>query len=292
VTRLGPFTGVAVLLAFAAASMPLGASPAAALSAPGPGVVTTVVHGPCHRGGSIFLRVEKQPDSYLLTATAHDLPEGTRWRISLDESSNTDPDAYEGGVARAVVHHGGWTVSQTVAAVQTPYFSVTAFGPGRIDVVHGRFCSVLAQPSVPFTGVTSCHHRVQVAMVAFQRDNLTTIVRWALVGPKPDTRWMVTIDATTAGSGAGVSSRRTQDRRGILTGKDVFTGQSNPRLRMQVTADGGQRCTLGMHRVLAHPTPASAMLPKAHAAASHGGQSELRKLLGLLSAQRHARHTG
>jgi hypothetical protein len=211
------------------------------------------------------LRVERTSGSYVMTATAQGLPEGTRWRLSFEESSSSDPDAIRGADAHAVVRSGGWAVSRTVPAVQAPYFDVVAFGPGRIDL-HGRFCTVLAQPALPFAGVTFCHHSLELAMTATHRGDVETVVRWVMIGARPGTQWTVTLVATKGGTHTGVSSRPTATHRDLLGGKVTFTGPVNPRLQLQVSADGGQRCTLGMHRVLARPAQAATTPLKAREA--------------------------
>jgi hypothetical protein len=260
----------AVLVTVAAVSAPSGVAQAAGrndLSVRNHvgAVKATVVHGPCHLGGSIVLRVDKTSATYVMTATARDLPEGTRWRVAFNETSNTGSNVFEGGVARPVIHNGGWTVSRVVRALPAPEFGVAGFGPGKIDLAHERFCKVMAQPAVPFAGVTACHKNVELAMTAVDRDGAGTVVRWLIVA-KPDTMWGVTVTAATADSGAGVSTTRTANRQGLLMGKDTFNGPVNPRLRLQVRTAGGQRCTLAMHRTLARPTPTRRPLLRAYGA--------------------------
>ena len=119
----------------AAASVALAVMPAVAEPTPparvlGP-VIETVVKGACQGGGGVVLRVEKEPDAYTMTATAHGLPEGTRWRLALSESSNANHFALEAGEARPVVRDGGWSVRRSVPALRAPYFYARRFRPGQ-----------------------------------------------------------------------------------------------------------------------------------------------------------------
>jgi hypothetical protein len=65
---------------------------------------------------------------------------------------------------------------------------------------------------------------------------------------------------------------------GFLLGKAIFD-QVNPRLSLSVEADGGQRCSLGMHRVLAQPAPGTPSRAARDLPGSEGsGYSELSSL--------------
>lgn len=220
-------------------------------------VAETVVEGACQGGGGMVLRIQKEPGTYTMTATAHGLPEGTRWRLGFSEGSFTDESADEGGRAVAVVRNGRWNVSRSVPAVQAPYFTVIALGPGRPDLIDGRLCAVLAKPAAPLAGFSVCHKSVTLSMVASYRDDVGLVVRWFLNQARPGTTWNVSLTASTPGRSISVVSRRTASPRGSIMGKDTFSDETNPRLRLSVIAAGGQRCTLNMHRVLAGPIPES-----------------------------------
>ncbi len=65
---------------------------------------------------------------------------------------------------------------------------------------------------------------------------------------------------------------------GFLLGKAIFD-QVNPRLSLSVAADGGQRCSRGMHRVLARPAPGTSSRPTRGLTDGRGsGHSELGSL--------------
>jgi len=278
----------AALSMVAAASVALAVTlPALADSTPrarvvlGP-VVEAVIKGACQGGGGMVLRVTKEPGTYTMTATAHGLPEGTRWRMGFSEGSITDESADEGGRATAVVRDGGWSVSRSVPAVQAPYFTVIAMGPGVYDPSEGRACVVLAKPAAPLAGFSFCHKTVTLSLIAFYRDDVGLVVRWFLDQAIPGTTWDVSLTATAAGQSTGVLSRRTASPRGAITGKDVFSDQTNPRLRLSVIAAGGQRCTLSMHRVLADPVSESIDELKTREASRHNSATlgQVRSLLG------------
>lgn len=249
------------LLALTALIIPA-AITANAATAPTPGglgpVETSFVHGDCHGGGTVIMQARRMGSKYAVTATAHGLPEGGKWQIALSEGSATNANINKEADGRAVVRDGGWTLSRTLPAVPAPYFDLVAFGPGKPKAAVSRLCSVLVEPAAPFAGVTFCRKSLMLSMTAVYRDGTGLVVRWGMLGAKPDTTWTITLQARTRSTGVGVVSQRTATGHGFLLGKDTFTDQVNPRLNLSVEAAGGQRCSLGMHRVLAHPTPVTA----------------------------------
>jgi hypothetical protein len=227
----------------------------------------------------MVLRVEKQPGVYALTMTAHGLPDGTRWRITMSENSGLHDNVTEGAKAGAVVSGGGWSLSYTVPALKDPHFVAIALGPGRLDLEAGKMCVILARPA-PLTGVAECRKSVSVAMVASYRDHVGFVVRWGFIGARPGSVWKVTVMAADAGSRDRVIARKTANAHGLALGTSVFAEHVNPRARMTVASAGGQRCELRIHRVLADPvTAATDWRPAQEAPAGSRSSSSLRSLL-------------
>jgi hypothetical protein len=247
------------MLAVAVLVLPAGVSIAAAQPArraDGPGqVAASFVHGQCHGGGSMSLEVDRSATGYTMSTTVLGVPKGSRWRVALAEQSSTNVHRSKEVDARQVARDGGWTLTRAVRPVPSPYFDVVAFGPHKVGVSGPRFCSVLVSP-VPLAGVTFCRQSAELSMVAMPRAGMGTVVRWLIIGARPDTVWTVSLAGSTGSSGTGVSFRTTANRQGIAFGRVVFSDLANPRLTLSVAAAGGQRCSLGMHRVLAHPAPA------------------------------------
>jgi hypothetical protein len=273
------------LLALTALIIPVAvtanAAPAPTTGGLGP-VETSFVHGDCHGGGTVIMQARRMGSKYAVTATTHGLPEGGKWQIALSESSATNANINKEADGRAVVRDGGWTLSRTLPAVPAPYFDLVAFGPGKTKAGVSRLCSVLVEPAAPFAGVTFCHKSLMLSMTAVHRDGTGLVVRWGMLGAKPDTTWTITLQARTRNTGVAVGSQRTATGHGFLLGKDTFTDQVNPRLTLSVEAAGGQRCSLGMHRVLAHPAavPPPPSSPTHDVPGSGGAASpELRSLV-------------
>lgn len=272
---LGGLLASTALIIPVAVAVTANAAPAPTAGGLGP-VAATFVHGDCHGGGTVVLEARRMGSEFAVTATAHGLPEGGKWRIALSESSATNANINKEADGRAVVHGGGWTLSRTLPAVPAPYFDLVAFGPGKINVGVSRLCSVLVEPSAPFAGVTFCRKSLMLSMTAVHRDGAGLVVRWGMLGAKPDTTWTITLQARTRNTGVGVESQRTTTGHRFLLGKDTFTDQVNPRLTLSVEGAGGQRCTLGMHRVLAHPAPVSTPPSRqTHDAPGSGGAAKL-----------------
>ena len=273
---IGGLTALGTLMAPLA--MTAVAQPPTATAGLGP-VVETLVRGECQGGGRMVLRVEKQPGFYAMTMTAHGLPEGTRWRLVLNENSGVDDNATEGTDATAVVSGGRWSLSYTVPALQDPYFVGVALGQGRISLDKGKLCVILARPA-PLTGVAECRKSVSLAMVASYRVGVGFIVRWGFFGARPGSTWKVTLMTTgIPGSGDRVVTRRTANAHGLALGKSVFIDQVNPRAHLTVASAGGQRCELSMHRVLANPVAASIERLATHDASVQSRSTSSRRYL-------------
>jgi hypothetical protein len=288
---LGALAALTALTASSAVAMGGEQAQTDSAGTPAP-VVSTVAHGPCHDGGSVTLQADRAGNTYVLTATAQGLPEDTRWRLGFGESSDSDSSEFEEADARAVVHNGGWTVTRTLAAIDAPYFSLVAFGPGKIHLFHGRFCSVLAQPTKPLAAVTFCHKSMQLGLVGHNRPGVGFVVAWVVLGAKPDSRATVTLDATNDRSGVSVSSHRRTSHRGFLLGKDVITGLPNPALRLNVIADGGQRCSVSVARALAQPDVHLNVSPRAQGRALPTRSRLAHQLRSMAAEHRRLLQTG
>jgi hypothetical protein len=269
------------LLALTALSVPV-ATAASAQQVPTAGglgpVDASFVHGDCHGGGTVILAARRTGNKYALTATARGLPTGGTWRIALSEGSNTNAHINKQANARAVVRGGGWSLSRTLPAVPAPYFDLVAFGPRKTHQGISRLCSVVVAPAVPFAGVTFCRKSLMLSMTALYRDGVGLVVHWGMIGARPGTTWAIDVQARTRNTGTAVGSRRTATGHSFLLGKTIFD-QVNPRLSLSVEADGGQRCSLGMHRVLAQPAHGTPKHPTHDLPGREGsGRSELSSL--------------
>jgi hypothetical protein len=204
--------------------------------------------------------VRREDDTYTITARASGLPNGSHWFGGLGEGSLTDPDANEQADLDTRAHAGAWSVEVTVPALESPDFDVVAFGQKKIDIEHGRLCSVYASPAKPFGGVTFCHKTIMLALVSVYRPGVGVVVRWAIGAPRADSQRTITVAAQSGGTGTAEASRRTATHRYFIMGKTIFTGLVNPSLKLSVLADGGQRCAVGMRRVLGSTPPSAASL--------------------------------
>jgi hypothetical protein len=223
------------------------AAPSGTTAAFGP-VTVTVVHGICAGGGNMTVRVTRDDaDTYTVKATTHGLANRTHWRGGFIEDSNATSTP-QGSPLHAVARHGGWTVTATLPAVKSPYFDVVAFGPGR--PLTGPFCSLLAQPAHPFVGVTTCRSFFALVITAVYRPGVGVVVRWALEPPHPGTTWRVRLVAVSSDRTSRITVERTAPRRGLITDREVLENDTNPRLQLVAVSSRGQRCHLGMHRVV------------------------------------------
>ena len=199
----------------------------------GPGRVSFTVHPPA-------------AGRYRVEVTARGLAEGSRWTVGVFQEGETQGGGKD---FRRVAIDGGWTVVTPFPAPADPkefvYFSVDARERGD----RGHRCSLLNLPASPVVGVADCNNqRLDIAVLARQRDDGSTVVRSFIVFARPDSRWHLTLTATGAAGRQVVDfDDRAGRREGGVDSRVVLTGIENPRLRLMASNKDQGRCFIGLN---------------------------------------------
>jgi hypothetical protein len=224
----------------------VGGSPAQAV-APGSHPLATTVTGACAGGsGRVSLTVHPLTDgSYRVLVAARGLAEGSRWTVDLIKVSQTS-ERYKD--FRRVAVDSRWTVEARFAAAAAPeddvYFDLRAGERG--DRRHR--CRVFNSPASPVAGLAECNNqRLDIVVLARQRNDGSTVVRFFIEGARPDSRWHLTLTATGAASRQVVEFEdRASSREGVVRSRVVITGVENPRLRLVASNKDQGRCFIGL----------------------------------------------
>jgi hypothetical protein len=200
----------------------------------GPGRVSFTVHAPA--GGK-----------YRVEVTARGLAEGFRWTVGVTQEANVTGGSKD--FRRAAVD-GTWTVTTRFPAPTDPeefvYFGVTARERGD----RGHKCSLLNLPtSSSVVGVADCNNRrLNIAMLARQRDDGSTVVRSLIFFTRPDSRWHLTLTASGAARSQVVEfdDRAGGRREAMVRSRIVLTGVNDSRLRLTASNRDQGRCFIGL----------------------------------------------
>lgn len=238
-------------------------TPAAAEPSTTEPVNAVLATGQCTKGGRVVLSARKLDtgDQYRVTARARNLPEGSVWRGSLlefSESSSGEDDGYENTDFRTVAVNGGWTVTTVLRALPNPLFVIEAYGPGGFKP-DGRRCFMFTKPVRPMLAVSGCRSDMFAGIFARRRVDGGTVVGWAVGAVRPGSTWTVTVSAAEPGDRLPASRlvQRTVGRHGFMEGRLVFPNKVDPAVRVRVLSEGGRRCTVGVWhgRELSRQTP-------------------------------------
>jgi hypothetical protein len=214
----------------------VGGSPAYAVAPPGDPLATTVV-GACSGGpGRASLAVRPTAGGgYRVEVTARDLAEGSRWTVSVVKA------AADGRFKdfRRVAVGGGWTVATRFPAPADPDDGVYFFLDAQKRRDDGHRCVVFNSPAAPVAGQVECNHRrLNVALLAHQRDDGATVVRSFIFGARPDSHWQLTLTATGADRAPGGGLRRSGRHTRQL---GALPGRSHRGTRPEAAAGGEQQ---------------------------------------------------
>lgn len=235
-------TAAAAALAFGG-----GAAPAAGQSPPEKiAVATTVVHGACRDGGQLTVVVTAADGGYDIAATATGLRNGERWRGGFIEYN--DEGQRDTTYLRTVADHG-WSAERHLDGIDEPSF--TAYASPKGDAPRQIRCLMFARPAQPLAGQSQCRGSAEVGLRAIRQPSGATLVRWGFSGARPHSDWEVEIAADSrGGDGVAVGIEIEASRRGTAHGHETFD-LTDPRLRIKIRSDGGQRCSLTVARTLA-----------------------------------------
>lgn len=228
-------------------SVALVGSATALAVAPGGDPLATSVTGACAGGpGRVSLTVHPPTDgSYRVVVAARGLAEGSRWTVDLIKVSQTSQRYRD---FRRVAVDGGWMVATRFPAPAESeddvYFDLRAGERG--DRRHS--CLVLNSPASPVAGLAECNNqRLDIVVLARQRDDGSTVVRFFIEGARPDSRWHLTLTATGAASRQVVEFEdRASSREGVVRSRVVITGVEDPRLRLVASNKDQGRCFIGL----------------------------------------------
>ncbi len=206
--------------------------------------LATTVTGACASGpGRLSVTVHPPvAGKFQVEVTARGLMDGSRWAVAVSQAGD-----YSGSRAkdfRRVAVDGTWTVmTQFPAPTNSELDEVFFNGSARERGDRGHRCSVLAVRS-PAIGASVCDsYRTGVAMFARDRDDGSTVIRSLIIDERRDTRWHLTLTAT------GAASRQMVEfddrvRGGRAVSRVVFTGVSDPRLRLVASNKDRGQCFL------------------------------------------------
>ena len=228
-------------------SVALVGGPPAQAVAPGGDPLATMVTGACVGGpGRVSLTVHPPAGGrYRVEVAARGLAEGSRWTVQVEYQARASGGAKD---FRRIAVDGGWTVVTRFPAPgdteDDVYVSVDAQERG--DRRHQ--CSLLNVPSSPVAGVADCNNRrLDIAMLARQRDDGFTVIRSFIVFARPDSRWHLTLTATGAAGRQVVEFEdRASGREDFVGSRVVITGVDDPRLRLVASNKDQGRCFIGL----------------------------------------------
>jgi hypothetical protein len=223
----------------------VGGSPAYAVAPPGDPLATTVV-GACSGGpGRASLAVRPTAGGgYRVEVAARDLAEGSRWTVSVVKA------AADGRFKdfRRVAVGGGWTVATRFPAPADPDDGVYFFLDAQKRRDDGHRCVVFNSPAAPVAGQAECNHRrLNVVLLAHERDDGSTLVRSFIFGVRPGSHWHLTLTATGATERQRVDfDDRAGGRANSVRSRVVLTGVPDPRLRLVASNKDQGRCLIGV----------------------------------------------
>ena len=223
----------------------VGGSPAYAV-APAGGPLSTTVVGACSGGpGRVSLAVQPTAGGgYRVEVTARSLAEGSRWAVSVVKVA---ADARFKDFRRVAIG-GGWTVATRFPAPADPDDGLYFFLDAQKRRDDGHRCVVFNSPAAPVAGQVECNHRrLNVALLAHQRDDGATVVRSFIFGARPDSHWQLTLTATGAAERQVVDfDDRAGTRANSVRSRVVLTGVHDPRLRLVASNKDQGRCLIGV----------------------------------------------
>lgn len=239
------------LTALALAAVGATATPASAMpTTPGKAldVASTVVHGACRHGGQVTLVVTAAGNGFDVAATATGLTDGERWRGSI---SILNPAGAAGSAFQRTVEGTGWSVRRHLDGVDQPRFRVTA-RPTRHRLPDAAdLCTLTAKPQQPLSGSSTCRGPVTVHLTAARRTGgTTTIVRWGFAGARPHSTWEAELTANSDAGDVTIGFAPVSPRDGSYQ-THLRLDAGEPRLRLKLRGDHGQRCSLTVARTLA-----------------------------------------
>jgi hypothetical protein len=204
-----------------------------------------VVKGRCTPTGRFQLTVQRDARGKMsLLASAHRLPDGSRWNIWFETGSLKHPNVRDRRRVHLAASGGAWSAAAQLKAFRSTDEELIAFGP------HDRGCVGLVHPSWPKLLLSTCHGKESVRMLARRRPGDRLAVRSIVAGAGPGSVWTVSTSVTSHGamssSTEGSTTQVTAGRHGIVHTRGTFMRVPHPYLRISAAGPGTQRCSTSL----------------------------------------------